>query len=458
MKGGWDTGFRGYTSRVLKLQKIDTASDITGDTRCSFCEQQAAEGGYLIAGPGVLICDTCIATCNDMLADENAAADEDAAGNEDEDPAADEQAAGDEGAAPDRDAGSAATLEGPPASGDLADATADDPIRRAVFFRLLTEADVAKLVTMDDLIDSMEGALRQFSSGEVVQPVRTVLPVGHDDAFFGLMPAFVREPAAVGAKLLTFFVRNAALDLPTHLATILLFSPQTGALVALMGGRFITESRTAAVSALSARLLARDDTAVAAIIGSGAQARSHLEALERVFELTEVRVWSPTPEHQARFVDEMESSTNAKLVGAESAERAVRGADVVVLATSSREPVIRNEWVKDGAHVIGVGACRPDQREMDPALTRRGRMFVDSRAAALVESGDIVMGIQERRFAASHIIGELGELLAGKVEGRRSPQDVTIFKSLGMAVEDVVAADLVYRRAVEQDAGLELDL
>jgi alanine dehydrogenase len=429
---------------VLKLQKIDAASDIAGSTSCSFCQQEAAESRYLIAGPGVFICDTCIATCNDMLADENAAGDEDAAGDGD--------------SAPDRDAGSTASLEGLPASGDPGETTADHPIHRSVFFRLLTGADVSKLVTMDDLIDSMEDALRRFSSGEVVQPVRTVLPIGNTNAFFGLMPAFVREPAAVGAKLVTVFASNAALDLPTHLATILLFSPQTGALVALMGGRSITACRTAAVSAISARLLARDDAGVAAIVGSGAQARSHLEALERVFELTEVRVWSPTPEHQARFVDEMESSAEARLVTSESAERAVRGADVVVLATSSREPVVQNEWVKDGGHVISVGACRPDQREMDPALTQRGRLFVDSRAAALVESGDIVMGIQERRFAASHIIGELGELLAGKVEGRRSPRDVTIFKSLGLAVEDVAAADLVYRRAVEQDIGLELEL
>ena len=171
-----------------------------------------------------------------------------------------------------------------------------------------------------------------------------------------------------------------------------------------------------------------------------------------------MRVWSPTPEHQATFLDEMESSTKATLVGTDSAEQAVRDADVVVLATSSRDPVVQNQWVKDGSHVISVGACRPDQREMDPALMRRGRLFVDSRSAALVESGDIVMGIQEHRFAASHIAGELGELLAGKIVGRRSPSEVTIFKSLGLAVEDVVAADLIYRRAVEQDAGLELDL
>jgi alanine dehydrogenase len=337
------------------------------------------------------------------------------------------------------------------------DVIVEEPCSKPVFFRLLSEADVARLLTADDLIDAMEDALRKFSSGQVVQPVRTVLSIG-DHALFGLMPAYVPEPAVVGAKLVTVFSRNAAVDLPSHLATILLFSPETGALVALMDGRHITAVRTAAVSAISADLLARDDAAVMAIIGSGVQARSHLAALTRVFELDEVRVWSPTPEHQTRFIDDVAASNERRFVGTDSAEQAVRGADLVVLVTSSPEPVVQNEWVKAGAHVISVGACRRDQREMDPALTRRGRLFVDSRAAALVESGDIVMGIQEGQFNPSHIAGELGELLAGTVEGRRSPRDVTIFKSLGLAVEDVAAADLAYRRAVEHDLGIELEL
>ena len=142
----------------------------------------------------------------------------------------------------------------------------------------------------------------------------------------------------------------------------------------------------------------------------------------------------------------------------DSAEQAVLGAALVVLVTSSSEPVVQNGWIKAGAHVISIGACRPDQREMDPALVQRGRLFVDSRAAALAESGDVILGIQEHRFSALHIIGEIGELIAGKVEGRRSPRDVTIFKSLGLAVEDVAAADLAYRRAVAQDIGRELEL
>jgi alanine dehydrogenase len=344
-----------------------------------------------------------------------------------------------------------------PVDARATDATPGEPTARPVFFRLLNERDIERLMTPDELIDAMENALRRFSAGDSVQPVRTVLPIGPQE-FFGLMPAYVPDPAVVGVKLVTVFGRNTALGLPSHLATILLFSPETGALVAVMDGRHITAVRTAAVSAISADLLARDDAAVMAIIGSGVQARSHFAALDRVFELDEVRVWSPTPDHQVKFIDEVRAGTETRLVGKDSAEEAVHGADLVVLVTSSPIPVVENAWIKPGAHVISVGACRPDQREMDPALVRRARLFVDSRAAALVESGDVVLGIEEGAFNASHIVGELGVLLAGKVEGRRSPRDVTLFKSLGLAVEDMAAADLAYRRAVEHNVGLELEL
>jgi alanine dehydrogenase len=340
---------------------------------------------------------------------------------------------------------------------DADEESSEEPIGQSIFFRLLTSADIAGLLSMDELIEAMDGALRQFSSGGVEQPVRMVLPIG-DQKVFGVMPAYVRVQGVVGAKLVSVFGTNAALNLPTHLATILLFSPNTGALVSVMDGRVITEMRTAAVSAVSARELARDDARTLAIIGSGAQARSHLEALERVFELEEIRVWSRTPDHQMAFITEMESTTDTKIVGSNSAQEAVYHADLIVLATSSAEPVIQNEWVASGAHVISVGACLPHQREMDPALIRRSRLFVDSRAAALVQSGDVVMGIQQGHFAPSAILGELGEVLTGNIEGRRTPGDITIFKSLGLAVEDVVAADLAYRKAVQQEAGEELEL
>jgi alanine dehydrogenase len=340
---------------------------------------------------------------------------------------------------------------------DVEDEPQEEQTGDAIYFRLLTAANVAGLLSMDELIEAMDGALRQFSAGAVEQPVRTVVPLA-DQKVFAVMPAFVRVPAVVGAKLVNVFGPNAALNLPTHLATILLFSPNTGALVSMMDGRVITEMRTAAVSALSARELARDDAQTLAIIGSGAQARSHLEAMERVFELKEIRVWSPNPDHQMAFITEMSERTDTKIVGSNSAEEAVHRADLIVLATSSAEPVIQNDWVASGSHVISIGACRPTQREMDPALLRRGRVFVDSRAAALVESGDIVKAIEQGHFTPARIAGELGEVLAGKVKGRTGPEEITIFKSLGLAVEDIVAADLVYRKAIEQDAGDELEL
>jgi alanine dehydrogenase len=325
-------------------------------------------------------------------------------------------------------------------------------------FRLLTEHHVASLLPAGDLIAAMEAALAQFSAGEVQQPVRTVLSVGPQKAFFGVMPAYVTEPPQMGAKLVTVFGDNLTRGLPSHLATILLFDPDTGALMAVMDGRYITEARTAAVSAVSAKALARPDASRLAILGSGVQARSHLEALAEVRALTEARVWSPQARSRERFVTEMAGRVAVPVRACDTAEAAVRDADLVVLVTSSPTPVVDDAWVAPGAHVISVGACRPDQREMAPDLVARGRLFVDSRAAALVESGDVVQGIREGRFDATHVAGELGEVLLGRVTGRRSDADVTLFKSLGMAVEDVAAADLVYRRAEDSGAGTVLEL
>jgi alanine dehydrogenase len=309
---------------------------------------------------------------------------------------------------------------------------------------------------MDDLIETMASALKSFSLKQVEQPVRTVIPVSGNDAFFGTMPAYAREPAALGAKLVTVFGANAAKGLHTHLASIVLLDPETGGLIALLDGRYITEARTAAVSAVSSRLLARKTAASLAIIGSGVQARSHLEALGRVHHLRHVSVWSPTKERRDRFAAESASGP-CEVRAVNHAGEAVVGADLIVLATSSPAPVIENGWVKPGAHVMCVGACRPNQREMDPALTARGRLFVDSRIAALVESGDVVMGIAEGRFGADHIVAEIGEVAGGHA-GRRTDTEVTIFKSLGMAVEDVTAANLAYQRAVEKGLGRELAL
>ena len=318
---------------------------------------------------------------------------------------------------------------------------------------LLSEQDARVVLRMPDLIDAMEAALARFSSHEVTQPVRTVIEVGLQKAFVGVMPAFINEPPMLGTKVVSVFGSNTAVGLPTHLATIVLLDSMTGELLAIIDGRYITEARTAAVSAVSVKHLARNESTRLAIIGSGVQARSHLEAIALVRPLREVKVWSRSADNRNAFAREMRPRTTASIEVAASARDAVDGADLIVLATASREPVVESRWIADGAHVCAVGACRPDQREMDSGLVARGRVFVDSRAGALAEAGDILLPMKEGAIDEDHLAGELGEVVLGTIVGRTSPDEITIFKSLGMAVEDVAAAHLAYVKAAERGLG-----
>ena len=311
----------------------------------------------------------------------------------------------------------------------------------------LTEMNVRAVLSPVELIDVMEQALIDFSAGRVAQPVRTAIEAA-ERSFFAVMPALYRAQGVMGAKLVTVFPGNAACGKHTHLAAIALFDPEDGELLALLDGRYITEARTAAASAVSVKHLAREEARVLAILGSGVQAASHYEVLRTVRSFEEVRVWSPTEAHRERF-----AAQRAGVQAALSAEAAVRGADVVVVATSSVTPTIESAWVADGAHVIAIGACRPSQREVDPELTARARLVVDSREAALVESGDVVQSMAEGRFGEGHVSAELGEVAGGTKAGRTSAAEITLFKSLGLAVEDVTAAAVAYRRACAQGLG-----
>jgi ornithine cyclodeaminase len=236
---------------------------------------------------------------------------------------------------------------------------------------------------------------------------------------------------------------------------IALFHPVTGALLAIMDGRYVTEVRTAAVSVVSVRALARRDIRHLGVLGSGVQARSHITQLLAEGWIERVRVWGPEHDQVRRLAADLSTGLRPVMVAA-NPEEAVSTADVVVLATSSREPVIRSEWVRPGSHVVSIGACRPDQRELDPHLVARSRFIVDSRAAALAESGDVVMGISQHYFDAGRIAGELGEVLLGVTPGRRDPEEVTVFKALGLAVEDIATATLVYETAARMNLGTRL--
>ena len=284
---------------------------------------------------------------------------------------------------------------------------------------------------MAELILAMEKALIEFSAGKVSQPVRSVINVDPPGGFLGLMPALT--PDGLGLKAVTFYPSNVERGIPTHMATIFLVDPQTGTPLAIMDGRLITEMRTAAVSAAATKLLAPADAKILAILGSGVQARSHVEALQLVRPFEEIRVWSPTKEHAERFAREIGAT-------ATSADDAVRGADVVVTTTNSKTPVLKGSWLKTGSHVNAIGACRPDWRELDDEAMSNV-VFVDSREGAMKESGDVIL-------SGAKIYAELGEALAGKLPSRAN--ETTIFKSLGMAVEDIAAAKLVYRRLISE--------
>jgi len=295
---------------------------------------------------------------------------------------------------------------------------------------ILDEDAVRGLLRMDDLIPAMARALADLSSGKAVQPVRSVLPVAEHQGFFGVMPAY---NGALGAKIVTFYPNNKGIH--THHGIILLFRPETGEPLATIDGRLITEMRTAAVSAVATKLLARPNSSVLAILGAGVQARSHLEALRLVREFREVRIWSP------RNAKAFAETYGVSACG--SAEEAVRGADVIVAVTSSMTPVIFGKWLSPGAHINAVGANRPSWRELDDDALALSKIYVESRESAMVESGDVI--------AAGNIFAEIGEVEAGTRPGRESDDEITLFKSLGCAVEDIAAADLAYQNALQRE-------
>ncbi|HKO54675.1 MAG TPA: ornithine cyclodeaminase family protein [Thermoanaerobaculia bacterium] len=303
---------------------------------------------------------------------------------------------------------------------------------------VLSEHDVERLLTMEECIAVMEEALRALARGEVHNPLRQAIRAPGAPGILGLMPAYRGGERPVYAlKEVCVFPGNPARGLDTHLGAVLLHSGETGELLAAVNAAAVTAIRTAAVSAVATKLLARQGAKRLAILGAGVQARSHLEAIRLVRPIEEVRVFSRTPE-KAKALGEV----------AGSAEEAVRGADIIVTATSSREPILRREWIAEGAHINAVGSSIAAARELDSDTVRSASLFVDRRESTVNESGDYLMagpGVEIR--------AELGELLLGRAEGRKSEAEITLFKSLGLAVEDLASASFLYDKAVREGAG-----
>jgi ornithine cyclodeaminase/alanine dehydrogenase-like protein (mu-crystallin family) len=295
----------------------------------------------------------------------------------------------------------------------------------------MDEVRVRAVLRMEELIPAIERALISFSAGRVDQPVRQIVSVERYNGFFGTMPAAGAD-IGMGVKLVSFYPSNAERGLHTHNAIIALFSSETGEPLAVMDGRLITEMRTAAASAVATKALAKADANVLAILGTGVQARSHVEALRLVRPFREIRVWGRTAEHARRLADEVGATAM------ESAEEAVRGADVVVTATSSAEPVLHGAWLGPATHVNAIGWAGPNGRELDDGAMLGAFVVADSREAVLKEAGDVLL-------SGAEVGAEIGEIAAGK---KQVPQGKrTVFESVGIAVEDVAAASLVYQRA-----------
>jgi len=325
-------------------------------------------------------------------------------------------------------------------------------------FIVLTHEEVEDLLTMPECIDLMAETLAGLARGEYHLPLRMVVRPPATENFFGLMPAHRSGPeGGWGLKVVAISPGNPARGLDTHQGAVMLFDGDTGEVRAVMNAAAVTAIRTAAVSGAATRLLAREDAGRLAIIGAGVQARKHLEAMACVRKLESARIYSRRPEGARAVAEEAAGRYGFTVEASVSAEEALRGADIVITATSASEPVLRREWLTSGAHVNAVGACFPTARELDTATVVDSALFVDRRESALNEAGDVVIPIREGAIGPDHIRAELGEVLIGTAPGRTSPAELTVFESLGLAVEDLASAQFLLERAEETGTGTRVE-
>ncbi len=324
---------------------------------------------------------------------------------------------------------------------------------------VLSRDDVARLLPLPECMTVMAQALEDLARGQASMPLRTILPVPGSEGVLGFMPGMLQASGVFGAKITAVFESNLGTEFESHQGFVVLFESEHGRPLAVVDAGEVTAIRTAAVSGVATRALAREDARVLALIGSGGQAHSHLEAMLVARPIEEVRVWSRTAEHARAFVvREVERSERERpelrFSVAGDAEQAVSGADVICTLTAASEPVVHGEWLSPGVHVNAVGWSGAAGRELDAEALRRSTFFVDRRESILNEGGEFLLARAEGVFGDDHIRGELGEVLLGSVPGRTSPAEITMFRSLGLAVEDVASAHYLYQVAKKVEAGV----
>jgi alanine dehydrogenase len=327
--------------------------------------------------------------------------------------------------------------------------------------RILSAADVCRAVTMAEAIDAVREAYIQLSAGQAIVPLRTPVPVEKRNGVTLFMPAYLASSDALAAKIVSVFPGNLEKGLPTIHAVVIVVDAETGRPVALMDGTYLTALRTGAASGVATELLARPDARVAAIFGAGAQARTQLEAVCTVRRIEQAWVYDVSLEAAAAYATEMKgrgAPIPADVRVADSPAQAVRRADVICTATTSTTPVFPDAGLKPGVHVNGIGAYTPEMQEVPAETVARARVVVDSRSASLAEAGDLLIPLRDGRITEQDIHGEIGEVAAGRIPGRQSDEEITFFKSVGVAVQDVAVAGLILRRAEELGLGLDVDL
>jgi alanine dehydrogenase len=322
---------------------------------------------------------------------------------------------------------------------------------------IINQAEVLELLPMGECIDVMAEALKTLARGDAILPLRPVLWLPEKVGALGMMPSYLGDVKAMGLKVVSVFPGNHGTHYDSHQGAVMLFETEHGRLLAIVDASEITAIRTAATTAVATRALAREDAGDLALLGSGVQARTHLEAMLLVRTIRRVRVWSRSFEHTQRFAQSQARRFGITIEAVPTAQAAVAGADLICTTTAAPQPVLLGEWLAAGTHVNAVGSSVPFTRELDTAAMLKGRLFVDRRESTINEAGDFLFPKKEGALGDEHIQGELGEVLLGKAPGRRSPEEITLFKSLGLAVEDLAAAAHIYKRALETGRGLAVE-
>jgi len=311
---------------------------------------------------------------------------------------------------------------------------------------------------MDECMDVMAGALTTLAKGGAILPLRPLMRIPQKAGILGMMPAYMETPDALGVKVITVFNGNHGTEYDSHQGVVLLFEADHGSIVAVIDASSVTAIRTAAVSGVATRLLARSDAHDLCILGSGVQARTHLEAMLVARPVTRVRVWSRNADSAHAFAQAASQRHGVAVEPMDSAKKAAEGADIICTTTSSREPILEGAWISPGTHINAVGSSTSTARELDSAAVVRAKLYVDRRESAVNEAGDFLIPKSEGVITDAHIRAELGELLVGLHKGRESDDEITLFKSLGLAVEDVAAAHHIYARAVERGVGTSVEM